>query len=490
MREQRGETIEPNAAALSESLRDFGYSLPHAVADLIDNSLTAGASEIHVTVHSAGAQSYIAVADNGEGLSREELVEAMRMGTKGPLLPRLSEDLGRFGLGMKTASLSQGRSLTVLTRRKGQKVLVVRKWDLDHISKFGWKLLTDASPVAKSAARPLDDWDSGSVVVVENLDRADFNKVQGLGGEKNLATALEALSPHLAMVFHRFIADGVKIQVGSTWLKAWDPFMIKKSTSLPPEKLNLGSTTVNVVPFILPHHTFLTEEEHAYSAGPKGWNEHQGFYMYRNRRLVVAGSWLNLGMKKDEHCKLARIQVDLPNSTDSDWQLNVMKSNVSVPAALRPDFMRIATDVRTQAGEVYRYRGEKQAPSQTPPERFIWKRKNTSKGVAFKIDRAHPVVQSLLSVNCEHSKLLEKVLELVERTLPIASIIAEPAKSLDGAPISAYAEDIGALIELAAHTEDFLVRHGQSAQKAREKVLLAEPFAGQKEKILKGLSAR
>ena len=434
---QKGEKIAPDAGALSESLRDFGYTLPHAVADLIDNSLTAKATEIFITVHSDGPRSYIAVADNGEGLSLEELVEAMRMGTKGPLLLRESNDLGRFGLGMKTASLSQGRSLTVLTRQQGQKEKVVRKWDLEHIAKAGWELLLDSSPVAEAVASQLDNWVSGTVVIIEKLDRAAFNNADGHGLEKNLADSLRALSPHLAMVFHRFIADdGVKIQVGNTSLKPWDPFMTAKSTRLPPESLTLGEMAVTVTPFVLPHHSFLSEEQHGYSAGPNGWNEHQGFYIYRNRRLVVPGSWLNLGLKKDEHCKLARIQVDLPNSMDGIWQLNVIKSHVSVPAALKPDFMRIATDVRRQAGEVYRYRGEKQTPTRTPPERFVWKRKDTPRGVRFHIDRTHPVIQSLVNSNCSHAKLLERVLGLVESSIPIASIIAEPAKSLDGAPIS------------------------------------------------------
>lgn len=481
---RKGEKVDPEAGALSESLRDFGYTLPHAIADLIDNSLTAGASEIYVTVHSDGPRSHIAVVDNGEGLSREELVEAMRMGTKGPLIRRESGDLGRFGLGMKTASLSQGRALTVISRRNGQKEPIVRKWDLEHIAKAGWELLKDPSPVAKTAASPLNGWESGTAVIIERLDRAAFNTADGHGLEKNMSDSVHALSKHLAMVFHRFISeDGIMIQVGSTSLKAWDPFMTEKSTRLPPENLALGKMAIAVTPYVLPHHSFLTEEQHGYSSGPKGWNEHQGFYIYRNRRLVVPGSWLNLGLKKDEHCKLARIQIDLPNSMDGDWQLNVIKSHVSIPAALRPEFMRIATDVRRQAGEVYRYRGERQAPTKTPPERFVWRRKETTKGVRFQIDRTHPVVQSLIGSSCPHAKLLEQVLDLVERSVPIASIIAEPAKSLDGSPISLNEEDIKGLVELAAHTVSFLVRTGLSLQRAREKLMLAEPFASNREQI-------
>jgi hypothetical protein len=485
-----GEIIEPDAGALSESLRDFGYTLPQAIADLIDNSLTVEATEIFITVHEEDQHSFIAVIDNGKGMSCEELVEAMRMGTLGPLAIRSNNDLGRFGLGMKTASLSMGRSLTVISRQEKNSKTVIRRWDMEHIALNGWQLLTEASPYALNAIGHLHDWPSGTAVIIEKLDRVSFNKPRGYGIEKNLALTLKSLSSHLSMVFHRFISSGVKIHVGPSSLKGWDPFMIEKSTRLPQENFSFAGTSISVIPYILPHHSRITEDEHSYAAGPNGWNEHQGFYIYRNNRLVLPGTWLNLGIKKEEHYKLARIQVDLPNSVDAEWQLNVMKSHVAVPPALRPDFMRIASDVRQQASEVYRYRGERQVPDRTPPERFIWKRQNTPKGVQFKIDQTHPLVQSMLNSGCGHDKLLRQVLEIIERFLPVASIIAEPAKSLDGVPISLTKQQCEDLIALASHTEQFLVRHGLQPQKAREKILLAEPFSQYREQIVSFLESR
>jgi len=168
-----GEIIEPDAGALSESLRDFGYTLPQAIADLIDNSLTVEATEIFITVHEEDQHSFIAVIDNGKGMSCEELVEAMRMGTLGPLAIRSNNDLGRFGLGMKTASLSMGRSLTVISRQEKNSKTVIRRWDMEHIALNGWQLLTEASPYALNAIGHLHDWPSGTAVIID-VDIAVF----------------------------------------------------------------------------------------------------------------------------------------------------------------------------------------------------------------------------------------------------------------------------------------------------------------------------
>jgi len=227
---------------------------------------------------------------------------------------------------------------------------------------------------------------------------------------------------------------------------------------------------------VLPHHTRLTDEQHEAAAGPNGWNEHQGFYIYRCRRLIVPGNWLNLNLRKEEHFKLARIQVDLPNSMDSDWHLNVMKSHVAAPAYLREDFKRIARDVRRQAADVYRFRGERQTPPEATPERFVWRRDSSRAGVRYRVDRTHPVIRALLHSGCEHEKLLERTIQLIEQTVPVASMLQEPARSLDGTVAADAPEDIAAFAAMVAHAEQFLIRAGIPPSDARSQVLCAEPF--------------
>jgi hypothetical protein len=289
------ESVPPNPADLIESLRDFGYTLPSALADLIDNSLAASAKNVHVVVEPSIPSPHIAVVDDGEGMSQERLVEAMRMGTMGPLSSRATTDLGRFGLGMKTASLSQGRCTTVISK-KGREI-AVRCWDLKHVRRTkDWQLLSEPTPTASAYHERLSKQRHGTAIVIEQLDRASFVGVPEASRSTHLASALELVRSHLGMVFHRFIEeDGFVIRLGESGIPAWDPYLLGASTRLASEKLRVtGRGVLEVTPFVLPHHSRLTDDQHEHAAGPMGWNAHQGFYIYRCRRLIVPGTWLNL----------------------------------------------------------------------------------------------------------------------------------------------------------------------------------------------------
>ncbi len=483
-----GEDIPPDPASLAESLRDFGYTLPTALADLLDNSLTAGATEIEIQLEAAGAASHIAVIDNGKGMTAEELKNAMRMGTGGPLTVRRAGDLGRFGLGLKTASLSQGRCVTVITKSKADAALTIRRWDLRHIASSKWQLLKEPADTAKRYVDTVSSLSHGTAVVIEDLDRSAFLRGEPAQALDHLGRALEAVRLHLSMVFHRFIEDGTSIKVGPTKLRSWNPFLTQVSTKLATETLRLNGLEIAVTPYVLPHHSRLSDDEHDKAAGPSGWNSHQGFFIYRCRRLIVPGTWLNLNLKKEDHVKLARIQVDLPNGLDADWHLNVMKSHVAAPAALRDDFKRIAREVRHHAAEVYRFRGERQAPTNAPPQRFVWKREEMKTGVRYRVDRSHPVIRALLHAGCDHEKLLTRVIELVEETIPVATMLQEKSRAIDGSaePPSVSVES---LIELVAVAEQFLIRAGRSPAAARETVLSAEPFVRYREPLLRALQS-
>lgn len=484
-KEHTAEEIAPDAGNLVESLRDFGYTLPSALADLIDNSLAAEARKVHVTLEARGEQSHFAVVDDGHGMDETTLVEAMRMGTVGPSAKRNGHDLGRFGLGMKTASLSQGRCLTVISRTASSSAPVVRCWDIDHIAQTGsWQLLRVPTPIARPYLERVGSMKSGTAVVIEKLDRPGFLRVAETNVEEHVGSTLDAVRQHLAMVFHRFIEDGVEIRLGRNPVHPWDPFLSEHSAKLPSESLQVRNGVVQVTPFVLPHYSRLSDEQHAAAAGPDGWNAHQGFYIYRCRRLIVPGTWLNLGLRKEEHYKLARIRVDLPNSTDVEWHLNVMKSHVSAPAYLRDDFRRIAAAVRRQAAEVYRFRGERVAPKKAPAQRFLWRREEVRTGVRYRIDRTHPLVRALLHNGCGHEQLLNQLLGMLEGSLPVASMLQEPAKSLDGSVTGVDSVDAAELVDALVHAEQFFVRAGRPPAEAREAVLSAEPFVHYRKDLL------
>lgn len=448
------EAIPPNPSDLIASIRGFGYTLPTALADLIDNSLSAGATEVQISIDPAPGREFIAVTDNGKGMDLSRLVEAMRFGTLGPLAERQPEDLGRFGLGMKTASLSQGTSLTVISKPSTMQPHF-RRWDLEHVRDVGkWELLEDLTVVGRRFLRQLNDAVSGTVVLIESLDRASFTGLPQSQIAGHLAAALEGVRDHLGMVFHRFISeDKIHIRLGETAVQAWDPFLIGLSARLPQESLKFAGGEIRVTPYALPHHSRLTDELHRQAGGPLGWNKHQGFFIYRGRRLIVPGDWLNLNLRQEEHFKLARIQVDLPNTMDHAWHLNVVKSHVAAPSSLRDDFRRIAAEVRRTAAAVYRVRGEREAPRDPGPQNPVWRREDVRTGVRYRLNRAHPVVRSVLHGGCPHDALLAQLLTLVEETVPVAAMMQEPARAIDGAAAEVSNEYLDQLADIVQHAE-------------------------------------
>lgn len=468
-----------------ESLRDFGYTLPTSIADLVDNSLTAGAGNVKVVVEPTTPGPHIVLLDDGQGMSDDRLIEAMRMGTVGPLARRTANDLGRFGLGLKTASLSLGRCLTVISKRPGDEVPCVRRWDVRHIREVGkWELLSETTAIAEAYLAVIAAAPHGTAVIIEDLDRASFLNVASSARETHLADALVDLAQHLGMVFHRFIEAGTTITLGHSPVRPWDPFIQDKSFVLSTDPIRFLGADIPVTPFVLPHQSQLSDDEFEAASGPNGWNAHQGFYIYRCGRLIVPGTWLNLGLKKDEHFKLARIRVDLPNTLDAEWKLNVMKSHVAAPPALRDTFARIARSVRHDASNVYRHRGEREVTVEGHPPRGLWKRLDGKRKVRFRIDRTHPVLYALLNSGCGHSRVLADAVSLIEQALPIDSILQVPSRSLEGSVTPEDALNIDTLVQVVIATEEFYQRAGYSAAEARSRVLSVDPLARHREEIL------
>jgi hypothetical protein len=202
----------------------------------------------------------------------------MRFGTVGPLAHRAGADFGRFGLGMKTASLSQGTSLTVISKTRRTHAHF-RRWDLEHVRRVvEWQLLNELTPVGKKYLAQLSASRSSTVVLIESLDRASFTNLPAPQVPGALADSLESVRRHLGMVFHRFTAeDSVEIRLGETAVQPWDPFLTGLSARLPPETLRLGSGEIRVAPYALPHHSRLTDEQHRAAGGALAGTNTRGF---------------------------------------------------------------------------------------------------------------------------------------------------------------------------------------------------------------------
>ena len=349
------------------SLRDIGYDLPSAVADLVDNSIDAGATTVRISVGRRGGIAFLRIADDGHGMTDRALDEAMRYGSR-----RAYEtaDLGKFGLGLKTASLSQCRRLTVASRTTPTGQIRIRRWDLDHVHAHdAWELErllpSECMPYFLEPLRQ----GPGTVVLWEKLDRIlAYARPDGEHALRALQAASESIAQHLAMVFHRYLAGRtagrrrLDIIFNGELLEPWDPYAgsEKATQKLSPQHVHLqhkGKRHALVVrPYVLPSQVqFSTAEAHAAAAGPKKWNRQQGFYIYRGDRMIQSGGWNRL-RTMDEHSKLARIAIDIPAELQECFQINVAKMRVVLPDELRPELRALASGVVTCAQETYRRR--------------------------------------------------------------------------------------------------------------------------------------
>lgn len=342
-----------------QSLRDLGYEFSTAVADLIDNSLTAGAANVRVDITFHGRDSWVRVADDGSGMSDERLTEALRYGSEETYGPR---DLGKFGLGLKTASMSQCRRLTVSSRVRGGGV-AVRCLDLDHVSDRNRWEVTEPQRVDSR----LDIPSNGTVVLWQKLDRVmqykDPESEWARAGLRNLADRTDR---HLGMVFHRFLdgsatrAKPLSITMNGTAVDAWDPFARDQTCT---EEFNRGEALVatssaiapvNYVGYVLPtREQFSSQLAFRRAAGPKKWNRQQGFYIYRADRMIQSGGWS--GMRTiDEHTKLARMSLDFLPELDPAFGINVAKVRVTLPPELREVLAEPVGSLVKRAQLVYR----------------------------------------------------------------------------------------------------------------------------------------
>ena len=360
-------TVLPSAGRLMVSLRDIGYDLPSAVADLIDNSIDANARHVAVDLVADSANSWLRVSDDGLGMAGKILDEAMRYGSHADYRDGA---LGQFGLGLKTASLSQCRRLTVASRGADRGRVAARRWDIDEVvRRDSWDLeRLRGAELDKRLADRLAPGRTGTVVLWEKLDRVLPRRPTSGMTARVLGNATEDVRAHLAMVFHRFL-DGeayggrntLTITLNGDPVEPWDPFARSESHTreLPAQVVEFedpdGSRiAVDVQPFVLPgQHLFSSPEAHRAAGGPNRWNRHQGFYIYRRERMIQAGGWNRL-RTLDEHAKLARIALDLPLGEEERFAVDVAKMRITIPEDLRPALRALAAAAAAAAQERYR----------------------------------------------------------------------------------------------------------------------------------------
>ena len=413
----------PYAPVLMESTRAIGYSIESAVADILDNSIAAKAKTISI-IYNCHPKPYVAIIDDGEGMDGNKITESMRYGSASPEDVRDADDLGRYGLGLKTASLSQCRSLTVVSKQGD--LLEGRRWDLDHINitqEWSLEQLGQSEICALNEIDKLLAQSSGTMVLWNELDKI---KTGSLTLEKALEEKMESVQKHLELVFHRYLSgDGIaKVQIfmNGNRLVAFDPFFVTKSTIvMDDEKIDIPGREGKVIirPFVLPHPSNMSKEELDKYGGKDGLRNLQGFYIYRNKRLLTWGTWFKL-IRMDEFSKLARVRVDIPNSLDDLWTLDVKKSTAYPPEIVKTRLKQLVGTMSNGSKRTWTFRQRKELADNIV---HVWDKVETREGIKYVVNLEHPALTALKGKLDEDAvKLLEEYLKTVQNNLPFNNL--------------------------------------------------------------------
>jgi len=406
-----------------------------AIADLIDNSIYAKAGKVVVDYDWNEGSPWFRVLDDGFGMSEEMLHEAMRLGSQSPLEMRDASDLGRFGLGLKTASFSQGKLLTVYTRTADGKA-AIRSWDLDDVCRYErWNINTKAPEISQPFLGVLDEQVQGTVVLCQKLDRLarDSEEVDD-DAPAAFLDAFRKVAAYLEMVFHRYLSDRkqLTIKIGRHICRPWDPFLTSNGFTQPLAVEYLDHHRIEVKPYVLPHVSKRTQIENERGGGLYGWNAHQGFYIYRNKRMIIPGGYLDLPFKAEDHYKLCRIRVDLPNDRDHEWNIDVRKAAASPPPNVRGDLERIARAARAQAQEVFRARaGGARHVTAANARQDVWLRKRRGEKVLYKINSDNEAIRKIVAQVNPPASWTRQLFHLIEKTVPHRLIIIDNAENED-----------------------------------------------------------
>ena len=461
--------VEPSVDLLA-SLRSVGYSTQAAVADIIDNSLDANATRVDIDVDVVGGE-YIAILDDGEGMDGSRAEEALRLGgTAGDDRPGR---LGRFGLGLKTASLSQARLVTVVTKKKGEMTALC--WDLDHVAKSrSWALLKlDKSEVkALPMAKKLLQQPNGTLVIWSKLDLL-------LGDAQDPSVALSAeisrLLSHIGLTYHRYLSRTTKqiaITLNGVAISPVDPFLKSnpKTQFTPQESLQVGSSEVRFRAFTLPHFSHLTPSERRRNDLGEGMRLDQGFYIYRNERLISKGHWFGLASMSELN-KLTRIQVDVPRELDHLWQLDIKKSRTEPPASFKIHLKKMMDPIMTKGKRVNSFRGRTEKATGVI---HVWDKVRDRDGFRYEVNVDNPVVKAtlakletsqaesviaLLGLIADHYPHLDLYNEIAGNVSPAVSapdeqLVLQKLMTLKGAGI--FSEHGAEVFQLLKSTEPFL----------------------------------
>jgi hypothetical protein len=436
-------SLSPPASALIQSLRSIGYDLKSAVADIIDNSIAADSSNIQINLFLDDAEKVVVViGDDGNGMTPIELKQAMTLGSHNPLTIRKIDDLGRFGMGLKTASFSQCKTLTVITKKDEE--LIGASWDLEHVTKANaWELFwlskEQINQVVKK--KKIEFQNNGTYIIWENCDNIDQDEagvdyLQSLIGEES-----KKLYEHLSLVFHKFIDKPfapINFVLNGRSVIAKDPFVVQKKHNDIASSLTyqndypLNNELISVKGYLLPHQTKLNKIQLNATCPDGDFFNGQGFYIYRANRLIVWGDWFRI-LPKTQQNKLARIEVNIPNTLDSIWRLDIKKAKVELPKDLRVMLKQSIQKIGKKSNRVY----DKRPSIKRPNSQSLWERtiNQIDRKIEYRVDKKNPLFIQLLDNFDDHQiSQIKQLIKLIEIMLPVQMMSNDIASSFNLEP--------------------------------------------------------
>lgn len=407
----------PPAKSLIDGIRSIGYSFATSVADIIDNSITAKATEINIYADPLG-EPYFAILDNGLGMNYDELENAMTFGSDRSNKIDDELDLGRFGLGLKSASLSQCRKMTVISKEKDS--INAMCYDLDVIEKQNdWvlEILNEEEIEKMPFYEQLKKYETGTLVIWQNFDKLDALANNFVTSFRN---AVSDAKKHVELVFHYYY-DSINIYFNNDRIEKRDPFLINSAPRQQTgrtDSIPMDGSTIYITPYTLPFANTLTQEEKKLLGNTNIYDE-QGFYIYRNKRLIIWGSWLHMNVRS-ELSKLARVKIEIPSTLDKEWSLDVKKSTAKIPDKIKEQIKASLEDSIHRSKKTTRFKGVKEQQF----EDKVWNRINLRDGfVKYELNKENPIYKLLSENLSENDKaLLDSFIFQIETGLPKYSI--------------------------------------------------------------------
>lgn len=417
----------PPAKSLIFGLRCIGYNFSTALADIIDNSISAEARNIKVFSNPDAKEPYVVIFDDGCGMGKNALENAMTLGSDRKTKEDCELELGRFGLGLKSASFSQCLRLTVASkdcnrinamRYDLKKIETMNEWKLDILDDDEIKLLPEIEKLIESR--------SGTIVIWEQFDKIEESSKSFID---SFISTIGLAKQHIEFVFHRFY-DKINFEFNGHKIERRDPFLSGYTNSQEgrTQEILIDGNKIVVTPFVLPYANSLNEEQKKMLGNPKSIYDDQGFYIYRNKRLIIWGSWLHMNIRS-EFNKLARVRVDIPSELDSMWMLDVKKSSAKIPDRIKEQLRISVKDSIIRSKREIKYPGKKEAEAEMP----LWRRVEFHGGVVkYEINKEdNPIYTQLISILDEDQrKLLDAYLDKIEEFIPKGLIVSDNADSL------------------------------------------------------------